>query len=130
MHCLNCGKEIKVGKYCNNKCQGELRTKKLLQEWFDGNDEGYKAGLRIKSHIRNYMLEKSNYSCSECGWDKINPITGKTPLEIDHIDGDCKNCKEDNLKVLCPNCHSLTPTWKALNKGKGNKERHKYSKLI
>jgi 5-methylcytosine-specific restriction endonuclease McrA len=76
------------------------------------------------------LLEKNNYSCSECGWNKINPKTGKSPLEIDHIDGDCSNNKEENLRVLCPNCHSLTPTWKALNKGNGNKESHRYSGLI
>lgn len=130
MHCLNCNKEIKSGKYCNNKCQGELKTKNVLKDWFEGNDKGYVAGLRIKKPIRRYMLEKAEYKCQECGWDKINPITGSSPLEIDHIDGDCSNCKEDNLKVLCPNCHALTPTWKALNKGNGNKDRHKYSKLI
>ena len=35
--------------------------------------------------------------------------------------------KEDNFEVLCPNCHSLTSTYKSLNKGKGRKDRKKYN---
>jgi 5-methylcytosine-specific restriction endonuclease McrA len=130
MHCLNCNNSITVGKYCSNKCQQNYQTQKIIDNWLTGKDPGYKVGFRIKDPVRKYMLEKANYQCSECGWDKINPVTGKTPLEIDHIDGDCSNCKEENLQVLCPNCHSLTETWKALNKGKGNRERHRYSGLI
>ena len=129
MQCLNCNKEIKIGKYCSNKCQGELKSRIVVENWLNGKDKGYKAGFRIKTAVRNYILEKYNFQCSECGWDKINPVTGNSPLEIDHIDGNCENCKEDNLRVLCPNCHSLTPTWKALNKGNGNRERYRYSGL-
>ena len=35
------------------------------------------------------------------------------------IDGDNKNNKKENLKLLCPNCHSLTPTWRGRNKNSG-----------
>jgi hypothetical protein len=45
------------------------------------------------------------------------------PLELDHIDGDAGNNNYDNLRVLCPNCHALTPTFKAKNKGKGRAAR-------
>lgn len=76
--------------------------------------------------IRDYLLEKVNYSCELCGWNKINPITGKSPLEIHHIDGDYTNNKEENLQVLCPNCHSLTPTYKALNTN-GREDRQEYT---
>jgi hypothetical protein len=130
MHCLNCKTEIKTGKYCSNKCQGDKKSRDVVENWLKGSDHGYKVGYRIKTAVRKYMLEQSNFQCVECGWNKINPKTGNSPLEIDHIDGDCSNCKKENLKVLCPNCHSLTETWKALNKGKGNRERHKYSGLI
>lgn len=54
-----------------------------------------------------------------CGWGKINKFTNKVPLEVDHIDGDFRNNKIENLRLLCPNCHSLTSTFKNLNKGKG-----------
>ena len=48
---------------------------------------------------------------------------GKLPVdefgrtyEIHHIDGNHYNNEESNLQLLCPNCHSLTPTFGALNK--------------
>lgn len=134
--CIVCNKEFKYrpaqqsGIYCSNKCQGKLRVDILIKSWLNGEDKGYNGRFRLKPYIRKYMLQKSNYKCEECGWNKINPFSKTFPLEIDHIDGDCLNCQIENLKVLCPNCHSLTSTWKALNKGKGNRKRLEYSKLL
>jgi 5-methylcytosine-specific restriction endonuclease McrA len=54
-----------------------------------------------------------------CGWDEINKYTNKIPLEVEHIDGNWKNNKEENLELICPNCHSLTKTYKGGNRGKG-----------
>jgi 5-methylcytosine-specific restriction endonuclease McrA len=59
----------------------------------------------------------------ECQWNKKHKITNKVPIQLEHIDGDSKNNSLDNLKLLCPNCHSLTDTYGALNKGKGRKNR-------
>ena len=66
----------------------------------------------------------SGEKCMECGWSERNPHTGNIPIELEHIDGDFKNNKEENLKLLCPNCHSLTKTYKGANK-KG-RPRSKY----
>ena len=44
-------------------------------------------------------------------------------LEVDHIDGDYLNNNVDNLRAICPNCHSQTKTFKNKNKGKGRKLR-------
>ena len=82
---------------------------------------------QISGHIVHYLKDKYNNKCARCGWHEINPITGKSPLEVEHIDGNYMNNKEENLILLCPNCHSLTPTYKGLNIGKGRKERKKYS---
>ena len=38
-----------------------------------------------------------------------------------------KDVGEDNLDLICPNCHSLTATYKGANKGNGRKDREKYS---
>jgi 5-methylcytosine-specific restriction endonuclease McrA len=59
----------------------------------------------------------------DCGWCEINPITNKVPIQLEHIDGNSENNSLDNLKILCPNCHSLTPTFGALNKGNGRELR-------
>jgi 5-methylcytosine-specific restriction endonuclease McrA len=77
------------------------------------------------------LLIKYSSQCSRCGWCKVNPVIGHSPLEIDHIDGDSENNSENNLVLLCPNCHSLTPTYKNLNKGHGRSWRtEKYVKII
>jgi 5-methylcytosine-specific restriction endonuclease McrA len=58
-----------------------------------------------------------------CGWDEIHPITNKVPIQLDHIDGNSENNSLQNLRLLCPNCHSLTPTFGILNKGNGREWR-------
>lgn len=55
-------------------------------------------------------------SCQKCGWHEVNPYTGLVPLQIHHIDGDCTNNREENLQLLCPNCHSLTENFGSRNK--------------
>lgn len=76
------------------------------------------ANLRIKSteeakskdSIRAFLIRKRGNRCERC---QLETWQGqKITLEMDHIDGDKKNNKEKNLKLLCPNCHSLTPTWR------------------
>jgi len=61
----------------------------------------------------------------DCGWDKKHRKTNKVPLQFHHEDGDSKNNKEYNIKMICPNCHSLTDTYGSLNKGKGRNKRMK-----
>ena len=39
----------------------------------------------------------------------------KIALELEHVDGDNTNNDLSNLKFLCPNCHSMTPTWRGRN---------------
>ncbi len=128
--CLHCGKELvihkdKNKKFCNNKCQQDYQYEQKVKLWKDGRLKETSGDYQIARTIRRYLFEKHGNKCCECGWDKINPITGKCPLEVEHIDGNHENNKEENLTLLCPNCHSLTPTYKALNRGKGRNQRMK-----
>lgn len=102
---------------------------KKVQRWINGEISGVKRGCRLITCVRSFLLERAGHKCQKCGWNKINECTGKSPLEINHIDGNSNNNRPENLEVICPNCHSLTSTWKALNKGNGNKERLRYSGL-
>jgi ribosomal protein S27AE len=120
--CLNCGKAIvNMNVYCNNTCQNEYQTQLKLNEWLNGNNVVRKGGNSIPTWIKNYLLSQSNHKCSECGWGETNPHSGNIPLEIDHIDGDAYNNNITNLKVLCPNCHSLTKTYKNIGNRKSSR---------
>jgi len=119
--CNYCGnqKARKSYKYCSNRCQQEVQYKKYIDEWLNGNASGLKHGGLVSAYVKRYLREISGNKCQQCGWSQINKYTNKVPLEADHIDGNYKNNKIKNLRLLCPNCHSLTSTYKALNKGRG-----------
>lgn len=64
-------------------------------------------GSNRKRVIREQKIE---YKCEKCGNIGIwlnQPLT----LQLDHIDGDATNHSDDNLRFLCPNCHTQTSTW-------------------
>lgn len=125
-YCLNCGKEIPHShKYCNFTCQNNYSYNKYIEDWKNGKEDGRK-GLGVSNRIRRYLFEKYNKKCAKCGWGERNEFTQTIPLEIHHKDGNYLNNKEDNLILLCPNCHSLTETYKSHNKGNGRKGRQKY----
>lgn len=124
--CLYCGKGIKRHrKYCNHTCMTNYEYEEYVNKWKNGNKNGSKGGLSISNYIRKYLFIKYDNKCSKCGWGELNEFTGKIPLEVEHIDGNHMNNKEDNLVLLCPNCHSLTKTYKGANKGNGRYERMK-----
>lgn len=52
--------------------------------------------------------------CQECGWSEKSE-DGRLPLELDHINGDSHDNRLKNLRILCPNCHSLKPTHRGSN---------------
>ena len=115
--CPYCGKDI-FGKseYCSIDCRTKYRRKIYIEKWKSGEYSGVIGKDDIASAIRDYIKSKYNNSCQICGWNKINPYTGLVPLHIHHIDGNCLNNKEDNLQLLCPNCHSLTENFGSRNK--------------
>ena len=128
MKCRNCNKEIKnKNKYCSVKCQKEYEYMNFIKKWKEGETSGMRGEYQLSMHIKTYLLEKYNNQCARCGWGETNQYTGKIPLEIEHIDGNYKNNKEENLIVLCPNCHSLTSTFKGANYNHGRKTRKKYT---
>jgi len=76
------------------------------------------------SRFQSFKLKKrlfkenlKNPKCELCGWNKKS-IDGRIPLELDHINGDRYDNRLSNLRILCPNCHSLQPTHRGLNKNK------------
>lgn len=120
-HCKQCNAELTTDTqtfFCSSKCSEENQREKQHKRV----ESGEKVGVRV---LRNYLIHTRGCKCEECGWDKINPKSNRCPIELEHIDGNSENNSLDNLKLLCPNCHSLTPTYKNLNKGKGRFSRRK-----
>lgn len=81
-------------------------------------------GLLIKgSRVQSFKLKNKLFraglkrpKCELCGWCR-QAIDGRVPLELDHINGDRHDNRLFNLRILCPNCHSLQPTHHGKNKG-------------
>jgi hypothetical protein len=90
---------------------GGNQTKIPLEEILEGK-HGYYQTLKLKKRILKEGLME--HKCASCG---ISEWNGKDiSLHLDHIDGNSSNHKFENLRLLCPNCHSQTDTYCGRNK--------------
>lgn len=121
--CLNCNKEFKYhtynskGLYCSNKCRGEYVLKQsdqLLQE----------GKLKGPVNIKKAVIRLKGNKCEICGLTEW--LNKSISLHLDHIDGNADNNNPNNLRLLCPNCHSQTPTYCSRNTK--NSKRSNYMK--
>ena len=127
--CIHCKKESIVKKnqrniYCSNKCQGQYQW---VNETVPKIERGELTHNQVKS-LKKYLKETREEKCSECS---LGPEWNKKPLtlQLDHIDGDSDNNFPDNLRLLCPNCHTQTETFGSKGLGSRNKKfsnRNKY----
>lgn len=102
--------------YCDNRCQGRHRRAAYIARWLAGEVSGSTQNGTLSNHVRAYLLQEAGHACTLCGWREVNRRTGTVILTIDHIDGDWTNNAPNNLRIICYNCHTLTPTFNALNK--------------
>ena len=72
-------------------------------------DSDYQS-FRLK--LRLFAANLKPRSCEECGW-ATSTADGYLPVELDHINGNPRDNRLVNLRILCPNCHSLKPTHRA-----------------
>ncbi len=112
--CAHCGaiKETRQNKYCDTCIEANVYSNKITEFKNAGSD-------RVRKRI---IIRKRGHQCESCGLSEWlgDPI----PLDLDHIDGNPDNNDEDNLRVICPNCHARTETYKGANRG-GNSKRQK-----
>lgn len=122
--CVHCNSTFQTnlsqtrGFYCSKKCYNQHTKEQNKIEIFQKIEQGQWSDPR---RIRQYLIEKNGHVCQQCrnsSWlDK--PI----PLDLEHIDGNSSNNQLSNLKMLCLNCHGLSPTYKKRNVGNGRAMR-------
>ena len=120
-NCLNCNeklintpsKKTRIRIYCDSKCQNEHKRNIKIQAWLNGENAGRRGKTGTARWIKHYLIKIRG---ERCGWSKRNEYTGNIPIELEHIDGNFTNNDIKNLILLCPNCHSLTSTYKGANK--------------
>jgi hypothetical protein len=112
--------QIRTNPYCSIAC-AHRHVYRCEAEAFlmQGGAYGYVTGHFLRKMLKDYYGER----CLRCGWARRHPLTGKVPVEVEHIDGDWQNNRLTNLTLLCPNCHALTPTFRGLNRGRGREYR-------
>lgn len=69
----------------------------------------------LKKRLFKVGLKKP--ACEECGWAQVSE-DGRIPIELDHINGKNNDNRLENLRILCPNCHSLKSTHRGRNKAR------------
>lgn len=124
LYCQNIIDKRKSRKFCSHKCSKQYKYNTYIDKWLKEEESGTTKSKLVCSYIKKWLIESRGNKCELCGWNKINPTTKKVPIQIDHIDGKYNNNRQTNLRLLCPCCHSLTPTYGALNKGNGRKHRY------
>jgi hypothetical protein len=118
--CKFCSKAVESSnlnrKYCSQECANEFRYAETKDKFLSGSVVSHRTA-------RNVLIKTYGPACMLCKWNQLNLATQKCPIELDHIDGNAQNTVVSNVRLLCPNCHSIQPTYKALNKGKGRHSR-------
>jgi len=99
---FNCWIPNKSGKGINKP----RKDKTKLEDILNGFYPNYKT-FTLKNRLFEEKIKEEK--CEECNITEWNGK--KIKFELHHLDGNKRNHKLENLKVLCPNCHSQTPTY-------------------
>ena len=100
-----------TGQSWNKGLKGRYLPIVLMKDVLKINSDYQSYKLKIRLFIEKIKQPK----CEECGWAKKSE-DGRIPVELDHINGDRYDNRIENLRILCPNCHSLKLTHRGRNK--------------
>lgn len=74
-----------------------------------------KGSAHNTANLRLRLISERVFEARCCACGRYEWMGRRIPLELDHVDGDRSNNLLDNLRLLCPNCHALTPTYRGRN---------------
>lgn len=100
-----------TGSRWNKGIKYQIKTRQPTEKILVKNSSFQSYKLKNRLFEEGYKERK----CELCGWCQIS-ADGRIPVELDHINGDHFDNQLDNLRILCPNCHSLQPTHRGRNK--------------
>lgn len=124
--CLKCKKPLVTQrngllKFCSNSCQQAFRLDQFEKDWVAGVNTGMSPSGQASGFIRTLLFKRQEGACAMC---RLKEWMGAPiPLELDHMDGNSFNCCPGNVRLICCNCHSTTPTYKGRNRGSGRLSR-------
>jgi len=101
--------------------KGANKGRVMLRKSLYSLEEILKNGTRFQSFkLKNRLFKEGlkEAKCEKCDWAEMS-ADGRLPLELDHINGDRYDNRLENLRILCPNCHSLQLTHRGKNKKRG-----------
>lgn len=134
--CVQCGAiKRKHGDghmdFCNQQCLGDY----IFHQWKTYGVQHHNSWNVFPKILKRRLLEEAGYQCQAIRSDTGERCTesrrrpnGSSILEVEHKDGDSTNNAYDNIELLCPSCHSLTPTYRAGNWGKSTRTWRRVAK--
>lgn len=144
VQCEECGIKIpyerRFNRFCSRSCSATQtnslcpkrikipKERKQATKFKEIRKQKFEEGkIKYRQYLKKCILEFVDpihhcHMCKRKEWEYDGTLV-PIPLELDHINGDPSNDFPSNLRLLCPNCHALTPTAKGKNKGNGRQSR-------